>query len=135
LGLFVTNLKVLVEPNIRGGDISFFKIKGSCWERIANYITTGTQQKWIWFIGIFEAIWLFARYVLCFFTLYSMALQRKLSLLCFFCSYLFYFSMITGHDGCARFRMMFEFLLIILAALGVVICLKKAKSLIFVKDY
>ena len=29
-----------------------------------------------------------------------------------------FFSFITGHDGCARFRMMFEFLLIILSAFG-----------------
>jgi hypothetical protein len=49
-----------------------------------------------------------------------LATTASLGVYCWlFIAYLAYFSLITGHDGCARFRMLFEFVLIVLAALGV----------------
>jgi hypothetical protein len=46
----------------------------------------------------------------------------------FFLSYLFYFSIITGHDGCARYRLMFEFILILLSSYAICRVFLGAKS-------
>lgn len=117
-GLFTTNLKVLVEPNVHGGDISFFKIHGSIFQKALFYIQSGASSNWLKSIGFYEAIWSIIRYILCIFALITILINKRYTLLYFIGSYIFYFSIITGHDGCARFRMMFEFVLIILAAVG-----------------
>lgn len=118
LGLFTTNLKVLVEPNVHGGDISFFKMHGTVFQKALLYIESGASSDWLKSIGFYEAVWSIIRYILCLLALLTIFTHRRYTLLYFIGSYIFYFSMITGHDGCARFRMMFEFVLIILASLG-----------------
>jgi 4-amino-4-deoxy-L-arabinose transferase-like glycosyltransferase len=118
LGLFTTNLKVLVEPQTKGGDISFFKTKGNVLKRMYDYITGGTDSIVIKIVGFMEAFWTVIRYLLCFIAFLFLFVRKKWSLLLFFSFYLFYFSIITGHDGCARFRMMFEPMLLSLAAFG-----------------
>ncbi len=118
LGLFTTNLKVLIEPYVHGGDISFFKMHGTVFQKVLLYIESGASSNWLKSIGFYEAIWSIIRYILCFFALITIFTNKKYTLLYFISSYIFYFSIITGHDGCARFRMMFEFVLIILASIG-----------------
>jgi 4-amino-4-deoxy-L-arabinose transferase-like glycosyltransferase len=123
LGLFTTNLKVLVEPQVHGGDISFFKMHGTWLQKAWLYIESGATSTCLKSIGFYEAIWSIIRYILCFLALLTIFNSkvfnsRRYFLLYFIGSYIFYFSIITGHDGCARFRMMFEFVLIILASLG-----------------
>ncbi len=118
LGLFTTNLKVLLEPNLRGGDISFFKIKGAIINRFWSYAIAGTDSIAIKTIGVVEAIWSILRYILCLIGVLFLFIKKRWSELFLFCSFILYFSMITGHDGCARFRMMFEPVLIILSVVG-----------------
>ncbi|MFH1253942.1 MAG: glycosyltransferase family 39 protein [bacterium] len=118
LGLFTTNLKVLVEPNVHGGDISFFKMHGTVFQKALLYIESGASSNWLKSIGFYEAIWSIIRYLLCFFAFLTIFSNKRYTFLYFIGSYIFYFSIITGHDGCARFRMMFEFVLIILASMG-----------------
>ncbi len=127
VGLFTTNLKVLVEPAVKGGDISFFKIKGKLLERTWLYIESGATSTWLKAVGLYETIWSLIRYILCFFALLIIFNNRRYTLLYFIGSYIFYFSIITGHDGCARFRMMFEFVLIILASLSLWLLFAKKK--------
>ena len=119
LGLFTTNLKVLVDHHVHGGDVSYFKMQGTFWQKIVGYVAGGTLLVWVKVVGFAEAMWSFMRYFLTFLGLIFLARERRFVLLYFFLSYLFYFSMITGHDGCARFRMLSEFQLIILAAVGI----------------
>jgi hypothetical protein len=121
LGLFSTNLKVLVENNTGGGDISFFKSTGTILDKIKAYICMGTTKAWVKAVATYEFIWQSLRYILCLLALIFLFSKQRFAILYFFLSYIFYFSMITGHDGCARFRMMFEFSLIILAAMGIYI--------------
>jgi hypothetical protein len=128
LGLFTTNLKVLVEQTVKGGDISFFKTKGNLIQRARLYIESGATSNWLKAVGYYEAIWSIIRYILCVFALLTIFYLRKYTLLYFISSYIFYFSIITGHDGCARFRMMFEFVLIILAAFGLWLFFSKEKA-------
>jgi len=117
LGLYTTNMKVLVS-NVQGGQLSFFKGYGSLFNKIYQYIVSGHAEIWVIVIGILEVLWSLFRYFLCFIALIYLFLKRRFDLFFIFTSFVFYFSFITGHDGCARFRMMFEFVLIILAALG-----------------
>ena len=127
-GLYATNLKVLIEDDTRGGDVSFFKTNGGILQRSWSYIAAGTNSNIIKIIGLSEAIWNIIRYFLCFIALISLALKKQWNIFFLFSLFVFYFSMITGHDGCARFRMMFEFVLIILAAKGMTISWKISKG-------
>lgn len=121
-GLYATSLKVLVEPTTKGGDVSFFHYQGSVFERAYQYITRGTQSTIIKLISLLEAIWNLIRYIFVLFALLWLLAKRKWFLILFFTSYLFYFSLVTGFDGCARYRTMFEFILIALASLGITLC-------------
>jgi len=118
-GLYATNLKVLVEPNVMGGDISFFKIPGSFFQKIWGYITAGATKTWVICVGSFEMVFNSIRYFLCILGLWGLCRTKRYNVALFSILFLGYFFMITGHDGCARFRMMVEFLLILLAAGGV----------------
>ncbi len=120
LGLFTTNLKLLIEPTTKGGDISFFKTQGPFSKRIHDYITGGTNKSWIHGIGYSEIIWTLIRVVLLLFGSYFLIARQQWELLLFFMLYLAYFSAVTGHDGCARFRMLFEMQLLVLSSLGIV---------------
>ncbi|MFC1894700.1 ArnT family glycosyltransferase [Candidatus Dependentiae bacterium] len=122
LGLYTTNLKVLLEVTTRGGDVSFFKTRGSLFFRIKDYISEGTNSLIIKIIGFLEFIYSFLRYIFCLIAILFLIFKKKWNWISFFILYIFYFSFITGHDGCARFRMMFESVLIILTAEGIFLC-------------
>jgi len=132
-GLYTTNLKVLVDQNVHGGDISFFRINGTIVQKIQRYITAGTSLTWVKTIGYLEAFWSVMRYILCLIGLFGLFYTRRYIILYFFSSYLFYFAMITGHDGCARFRMLFEFVLLILAAYGLLLVTERIKHVLDMK--
>ena len=117
LGAYLTNLKLLIS-DIEGGTISYFKGKGTFLGKIHQYIAAGVKSNWIIFIGYLEAFWSIFRFALALLGLFYLFLKRRYELVSIFTSFIFYFALISGHDGCARFRMMFEFVLIILAALG-----------------
>lgn len=119
-GLFVTNLKVLLEPDVKGGDLSFFKSQeSSLLKKMHTYITGGTESIGIKIVGYLEVLFNLLRYLLILIALAFLAMRKRWFLLFFFVSYIFYFSMITGHDGCARYRLMFESMFILLSAEGI----------------
>ena len=128
VGLFTSNLKVLVEPNTHGGDISFFDTNGSIFSRMHKYISQGTQSNVIKSIGYIEVIWSLLRFIFCLIGLIYLLLKRKWALFLFLSFYIFYFSFVPGFDGCARYRTMFEFVLIILASLGIYITFNSIKN-------
>jgi hypothetical protein len=83
------------------------------------------------FVGIFEVFWSIARYFLCLVAVFELIRRKKMGLLFLLLIFIGYFSFITGHDGCARFRMMFEFLLIALAAGGANVIFKTLRKKLF----
>lgn len=117
LGAYLTNLKILISE-VKGGTISYFKGKGTFLEKIHQYIAMGAKSNWIILIGYLEAFWTLFRFALCLLGFCYLLLKKRYNLFFLFLSFIFYFALISGHDGCARFRMMFEFVLIILSALG-----------------
>ncbi|MBT3580746.1 hypothetical protein HN511_00430 [bacterium] len=132
-GLVLSFLKVLLDPKLRGGYCSFFKTNGSIFERVKKYVTMGTDSKLLYAIGFLEILYLLFTYVLSAFALVVLFLRRE-KIIHFFTLYIMYFSMITGHDGCARFRIMFEFVIIILASYGLFIFLAVLNKKIKLKN-
>lgn len=116
-GLYVTNLKVLLEPK-SNAHVSFFTSSGGLLSKTWHYVSSRSSKAWVIALGIFEALWSFARYVLCLFGLLYLYRKQKWFFLLLTILFIAYFSLITGHDGCARFRMMLESILIVLAAGG-----------------
>jgi hypothetical protein len=124
LDLYTTNLKVLIEPTQA---ITSFSTHGPIFTRIKDYITTGTTHTWLKIIGLIEFIWNLLKYLLALLALLWLLRQKQWGILFFFTSYIFYFSLVTGFDGCARYRTMFDFLLLILAAIGIWTLLDKQR--------
>jgi hypothetical protein len=118
-GLYSTQLKVLLEPQVKGGDISFFKGSGNFGERLYTYINAGTQSTGLRLVGLFEAIYLLLRYVLILIAGIAMVRRKEFFWMIFFCSFIAYAALVTGFDGCGRYRMVFEPLLLILCASGI----------------
>ena len=128
LGLFTTNLKVLVDPVTGGGCVSFFRTTGSWLSRVHGYITMGTDLSWVHAVGYFEAIYLLLRYLISLFACWCLLAERRYFIFAHIGLYVAYFSAITGHDGCSRFRMMFEFVFVLLTAYGLECIFKQLKK-------
>lgn len=127
-GLYTTNLKVLVAPEANPGGLSFFRLSGTFFERCHAYITGNTSLKWIKGLGYWEALLLIVNYIFFGIGLFALYTQHRRATLIFVIIFLTYFLSITGHDGCARFRMMFDMVLIALAAGGIESVLTRARK-------
>lgn len=124
LGLFTTQLKVLLDPSVKGGDCSFFKMAGTGWCSCAcAYITFGNIPA-LRVVALLEAVWMLVRYLLVLCALLWLVWTKKYFTAIFFAAYLAYFTLVTGHDGCCRYRMMIEPVLIIMTAYGIRVFLK-----------
>lgn len=117
-GLYTANLKILVDPTVYSGQYSFFRMQGSYGERIKTYVWDSSSLLWVKLLGFGECCWNILRIILVLLSLCYLLLTKQWLLFFLFISYIAYFLLITGHDGCARFRMMIEAPLIILTALG-----------------
>lgn len=120
-GIFSTQLKILYNGSIKGGCCSFFAMPGNnAWERLHQYASFGSANKWLTLIAYADIIGLLVRYILVFIAFLLLLQARNYFWLLFFNCYIGYFTFVTGHDGGGRYRMMFEPLLIILAAYALV---------------
>jgi 4-amino-4-deoxy-L-arabinose transferase-like glycosyltransferase len=117
-GLYTSNIKLLVDEQFVAGSLSFFRLKGCLVDCLWAYITNNTNLLWIKIVGCIEALFLGLRYVLIPFGCLVLVRQRRWWVLTFIILYIGYFIGITGHDGCARFRMMIDMMLLVLAAGG-----------------
>lgn len=118
LGLYTTQIKVLLNHDLKGGVCSFFALSGSYIQRINTYIFYEAHSLWVIFFAYFEIIFALMRIVLLFFALHGF-FDKKYQSICFLLFFaLFYFLFITGHDGMARYRMMSEPFLLLLMAYG-----------------
>ncbi len=118
-GLYTSNVKLLVDEWYTSGAVSFYRLSGSVGERLWGYITGKTHHAWIKILGCYEALFLAAEY--CFFAcgIWCLYRRREWYMLFFVVLYVGYFLSITGHDGCARFRMMFDMILLACAGGGI----------------
>ncbi len=118
LGLYTIQLKVLFNRSLIGGFSSIRYMTGSFLSRVHQYITHGTDSVAIMVIGYTELFYMFIRYLLIMVALLWLFMHRRWLHVVLLGSYVGYFALITGHDGCGRFRMMFEGILVILTAVG-----------------
>ena len=119
-GLFSTQLKVLIEPLVRGGDCSFFLQEGSFLERINAYIVSGSTHWWVCLVSYVEALWSVVRWVLVITGFGFLCAEKKYGLVCIFVLCIMQFSVVTGMDGCCRYRIIFEPILIMICAYALV---------------
>lgn len=117
-GLYSTQLKALLNPTIKGGACSFFKQTGNIITRMWHYITFGTTSPLIICIVLAEIIFLLIEYAAALIGIAQLWYTNRAMAL-FFISYISYFVLITGHDGCGRYRIMLEPVLLVLAGAGV----------------
>ncbi|MDR3551344.1 MAG: hypothetical protein P4L31_08065, partial [Candidatus Babeliales bacterium] len=119
VGLYSTQLKLLLNPSIKGGDHSFFKVSGTIPQRISGYITQGTSSKTVQIIAALETLWSIIRWLLVLIAFFIL-LKKKQYMLCWlFGSFIAQSAFVTGMDGCCRYRIMFEPFLVILTAVSI----------------
>ncbi|MCK4265292.1 glycosyltransferase family 39 protein [Candidatus Babeliales bacterium] len=131
LGLYTNHLKVLIYGDFYFGVCSFFKFSGSVLEKAWKYVSFGTNSKFLIFLGIFEFLTMMFRYLMIVFAFLFLLVERKYLFFLLFSSFIGYFGLITGHDGCGRFRFIFESPLIILSVVGLFVVL----NLVFKKNF
>ncbi len=124
LGLYTSNVKLLIDTQFVSGGLSFFNLKGTLWQRLWGYIAGKTAHVWIGVLGVVEAFFLLMRYILVPCGLWVLCTRRRWVELVFVVLYLGYFIGITGHDGCARFRLMIDVLVVVLAGGGLAVLSK-----------
>lgn len=129
-GLYTTQLKILLNPHIKGGDVSFFKEQGTLFERAVKYVSQGAPSIALVIIGFFEVFMNMLRYIFALIALVVLFRQRYYFLCAFFGSYSIYQAIITGFDGCCRYRVTFEPIILILAAVGIAYTLLGQKKLV-----
>lgn len=116
-GLYSTQLKVMYNSDLKGGSCSYFLVPGTTvFERLSQYIQYGTTSSLLQSIAWAEIIWLLVCYFLiccAFLLLWS---SRNYFLFLFCASYIGYFNFVAAFDGCGRYRMMLEPVLIPLVA-------------------
>lgn len=121
MGLFSTQLKVLLHEELEGGMCSFSNTSGPLFYRFKSYIFGWTSSSILKGIALLEALYNYFRFIFIWLALFYLFLHKQYFLSIFFIVPIAYLSFITGHDGCARYRLMFEPLLIVLTALGIYI--------------
>lgn len=125
-GLYSTSLKTLID-NTRGAPISYFSFLGSFWQRLCSYVQGRSPYPWVIWSSWFEVFYGFLRYICALLGIWFLWSNRQRLLLFFFLAYIFYFSFAIAFDGTARYRFFFEFVLIILAALGIQECITRLR--------
>jgi len=119
-GLFSTQLKLLLSQDVTGGDVSFFKCSGCLWLRVCQYVAGGAQHWSVLWVAIFEAVWTVLRYFLVLLAFIFLLLCKKYRLAFFCFGFIVALSVVTGFDGCCRYRNLFEPILVILSSFSLV---------------
>jgi len=117
-GLFSTQMKVLF-GSLQGGQSPFFAQAGSLIQRVHMYLAIGTDGAWfLFFVALCEALWTVIRLLFLFVGFASLFARSRYILLLFFTSFIGYVVVVSAFDGCARYRMPIEPLLLMVTAFG-----------------
>lgn len=119
LGLYVTQLKKMLDPHMSPVH-SFFNQQGSVLERMWAYIMQGTQRPWICVLSCYELCYTALRFLTACIGLCVLYTRRQFVQIALYVSIMVSFSITTGMDGCCRYRLTYEPVLLLLASIGVV---------------
>ncbi|MCA9770537.1 glycosyltransferase family 39 protein [Candidatus Dependentiae bacterium] len=117
-GLFSTQLKVLLEPALKGGDCSFFAMPGDFFDKINAYVRHGTDSTILQLIASWDAVWSFVRIIPFFLGFMVLAIKKQYGIGLLIFLFITQCLIITGFDGCARYRLICEPFIIILMSAG-----------------
>lgn len=121
-GLYVTQLKKMIEPDGSLVGHSFFVQPGTMPEKICAYIAGGTSYAWVAALGWYECGWSLLRLLFALCGLYVL-FKKEARFAWVFLSVCISLSVPTGIDGCCRYRILFEAVLILLSAIGFLECM------------
>lgn len=127
-GLYSTQLKLLLNPVLVGGDVSFFKEQGSWLSRAYQYVVKGSPSGAVTVIALVEAIFSIIRYLLVLLALCVLLYGRRYAAALFFLALIMVGVGITGFDGCCRYRIVVEPFLLILSSMSIVFLYDKVKG-------
>lgn len=119
-GLYSTQMKILLSSNFKGGDLSFFREPGGILQKACNYMFKGTNSYTVKTIALLETLWTIFRYIMILIAFLMLLYMGEYWLIIIFTIFIASFSLITGFDGCCRYRILFEPLLLMLTAFGIV---------------
>jgi hypothetical protein len=118
-GLYTSQLKLLLNPALKGTPTSLLSAQGNGIQKIDNYIGNGALYPAVRYIGWLEFIFNIVRSIFILFALGALAFRKDYWLMLFFVTFCAYFIAVTGHDGCARYRLVIEPMLTIFASFGI----------------
>lgn len=119
LGLYSTQLKSMIQPPDYLPTHSFFNQKGPLLSRLYTYIVGAADRVDIMILAWAELFYALMRLIFAAIGL-SVLMQQKRIMGWFFLSMMITFSIVTGIDGCCRYRIAFEPILLLLAAIGLI---------------
>lgn len=123
-GLFSTQLKVLLDPMLKGGSCSFFATNGTFLDRIGAYLWQGAHSWTMRVVVVYEALWSVMR-IGGFMIGLFMLMNKKYYVMTFLIiSFIMQCVLITGFDGCARYRLICEPLILVVVAAGTWGCIR-----------
>lgn len=129
-GLFATQFKQLFAGrNNPEHPHSFFWLTGSLYERLYAYISAGSSNPFIQAICFFEAFWSLFRWFLVLLACWLIYRRQAYGTLALCCMFILVLAGMTGMDGCCRYRMTFEPILVILTAYSLCYGYQKARLL------
>lgn len=131
-GLFATQFKQLFAGrNNPEHPHSFFWLTGSLYERFYAYISVGSSNRFIQAICFFEAFWSLGRWILVLGACWLFYRRQAYEALTLCCMFILVLAGMTGMDGCCRYRMTFEPILVILTAYSLCYGYQKASFIKF----
>lgn len=126
-GLYSVQLQLLFDSGMRGNIIPFHELQGSLFAQVYSYFAWAFRNPFVGSLMLFEAVmnglkWFFGAWAIK--DWYQKGLYE---LLIFFFCVIGCFSAVTGFYGAGRYRILFEPLLLILAAQGILSLYKMYK--------
>lgn len=118
-GLYATQLKLLLNPALVGGDVSFFKEQGSWMSRACHYVVRGSPSSCVTVLAWYEVLFSLVRYLLVLIAFCLLLYRRRYAIVLFFLAFIVLGVGITGFDGCCRYRIVVEPFLLLLSSFSV----------------
>lgn len=116
-GLYVTQLKKMIDVHLDSVH-SFFGQQGSLLQRAWAYIRGGTDCCWVQALSCYECMYSIIRLLGALVGLCVLYTRKHYVHLALYVSMMISFSLVTGMDGCCRYRIAYENILLLLAAIG-----------------
>ena len=117
--MYSVQLQLLFDPNMRGNVVPFHEIQGGFIGQLYNYFAWAFRNPYVGSLMLFEAVMNGFKWFLGAWGIVSWYQKKSYELLVFFFCVIGCFSAVTGFYGAGRYRILFEPLLLILAAQGI----------------